>query len=274
MKYTLAAIFAIASVGGLTVDTWSNVAAMGGGLDVRVYVATIAVLGALAGFFISVAFQHNKLAGLILVMGWALGVVFSIGASIDRISGAKTARVHASASLNARIQRLDKEIRDTRTEMADEAKTGRGPNYNKLKDELKVLREQRRQFGIVKDDDPGSTTIAFVTAGAIKAKDWRITHPVMGVLALTCIFNAMLLLAGTMFASARSQPKVINAKATEVHNPVVNALRQHGALSNRELARRAKISETKSSRIVKRLCEDGQAVSEQCGRQKVIKLVA
>lgn len=273
MKYTLAAVFAIAAIGGLTVDTWSNVAAMGGGLDVRVYVATIAVLGAVAGFFISVAFQHNKLAGAILVLGWALGVVFSIGASIDRISGAKTARVHASDSLNSRIVRLDKQIEDTRLEMADEAKTGRGPNYDKLKAELHRLRNQRNGIGIVKDSDPGSATIAFVTAGAIKAKNWRMTHPVMGVLALTCMFNAMLLLAGSMFASARGRvaaPKVIDVTP----NPVVDALRKHGALSNRELARRANVSETKCSRAVKRLREQGQAVSEQSGRQKVIKLVA
>ena len=204
IRYAIAAIFAMAALTGLTVDTWSNVAAMGGALDVRIYVATIAILGAVAGFFIPVAFKYNKLAGAVLFAGWALGVVFSIGASIDRVGGAKDAKVHAGASVNARIARLDQRIRDLTAKRNEEAgKGGCGRICRQWQQKLDAAVSQRNGFGEVKETDPGSARIEAITAGMVKADRWRTLHPIFGVLALTCMFNAMSIVAGSIAVSAR-----------------------------------------------------------------------
>ncbi len=215
-------------------------------LDVAAYVATIAVLGALAGLFFQTAFKHNKVAGSVLVVGWLFGLVFSIGASLDRVAGAKDSKIHAAQTVNARIERAEAAVTRWQDKLAQQrpiaALECRGYREGKSKpkrwpkcltaksltkqyqSELESAISKRDQLGIVGETDSGGARVAALTFGAIKPQQWKILHPILGVISLTGLFNGLLLLAGSMFANASTPPTIINGTAVEVKPGKIKAL--------------------------------------------------
>ena len=277
MPYLLAAIVGVVGLGGLIIDTWSNVVSIGGGVirwdDNTAYVIGIASASALAGLFCPFALQRHRAIGLILAIGWALGTLYSVGASLDRVGGAKDRAHHVVASTNARIKRLDARIAELRAMREAESKLGGcGKRCMTLQAKLETAERDLDGVGIEQIDDPGGQRIEALTFGAVRAADYRLFHPVVGVVALTALFNGLLLLAGAILAAgSKRAPVVIDAEATEI-DPIVQDLRANGSASNRELARRLGWSETKASRRVKLLTEQGSVQAQQVGRSKVIAL--
>ena len=219
------------------------------------------------------AFQRNRVLGSILVSGWALGTVFSIGASIDRIGGAKDRAFHAVASRDALAERLDQEIhwlpvlRDEETNRG-----GCGRRCMIWQAKLEAAEQRRDRIGSTGETNPGGTRIESVTLGVVTAGDYRQNHPVVGVIALTVLFNGLFLMAGSLLASATAKPVATIEPAAPVVDPIVIELQVNGPANNRELARRMGWSEATVSRRVKRLCAQGSIKAEQIGRSKLIAL--
>ena len=277
MSYLLATILALCAVGGLVVDTWSNVVAIGGGAfkrdDTTAYVIAIAILSALAGLSSSMAYQRHRFLGSILVLGWALGTGFSIGASIDRIGGAKDRAFHAVASRNALAERLDQEIHRLRVLRDEEANRGGcGRRCMIWQAKLEAAEQRRDRIRAAGEANPGGTRVEAMTLGVVTASDYRQYHPVVGVIALTVLFNGLFLMAGSLLASATAKPEAAIEPAPPRVDPIVLDLQVNGPANNRELARRIGWSEATVSRRVKRLCAQGRIKAEQIGRSKLIAL--
>ena len=263
MSYILATILALCAVGGLVVDTWSNVVAIGGGAfkrdDTTAYVIAIAILGALAGLVSSMAFQRHRDLGSILVLGWALGTVFSIGASIDRIGGAKDDAFHAVATRNALAERIDQEIHSLRVLRAEEANHGGcGRRCMIWQAKLETAEQRRISFGAAGETNSGGLRVEPITFGVVTASDYRQLHPVVGVIALTVLFNGLFLMAGSLLASATEKPEAAIEPAAPRVDPIVLDLQVNGPANNRELARRIGWSEATVSRRVKTALRAGQ----------------
>lgn len=297
-RYAIGGVLATAALAGLAVDTWSNYEAMTAGkgfnMDVGAYVIGIALLGALAGLCFPLAFKHNKVAGIVLVLGWLFGVIFSIGASIDRVGAAKDGKVQARQTVNARVTRAEAAVeryqkrldnqrsvaaRECRGYREGKSKPSRWPKCLTARDlmqqyeaRLDAAIAKRDGLGITGATDPGGARIEALFLGAITAKQWRTYHPIMGVMALTALFNGLLLVAGSMLAgTSHAAPRVIEAEAVEI-DPVIWAVRTGGPASNRELAKRLGWTEAKTSRAVSRLRGEGRLISNQAGRAKLIAL--
>ena len=275
MSYLLATILALAAFGGLIIDTWSNAVAIGGGTlqlnDTTAYVVAIAVLGALAGLFCPLAFRRHKVVGFFLAIGWSLGTLFSIGASLDRVGNAKDKAHQTLASANARLERMEKRIAGLRAKRDAEARLGGcGKRCMLWQSKLEAAQKERDSLGISREADPGGQRIEALTLGAVRAAHYRLFHPVVGVIALTALFNSLLLLAGAMLAAdMRRTPIVVDAVANEI-DPILRDLETNGSANNRELARRLGWSEARVSRRVKQLAEQGCVQAKQVGRSKMI----
>lgn len=206
--YVILAVFATAILYGFGTDQWNNVMSIGGGADVSNFVVAIGTLGLVGGFFLTYIWRQNKIAGIIVGLGVMLSMLFSMGASIDRVASAKTDKIHAAASINDRIARLNTRIRDLRAKRNEEAgRRGCGRICRQWQLKLDAAMAERNRYGVTKETDQGSKTIEFLTGGYVRAKHFRLTHSPMGVLALTFLIYGLSLVSGTMVFSGGPAPR-------------------------------------------------------------------
>ena len=275
MPYIIGIALATAGIIGLSVDTLNNVKAMGGEYDVALYVATISILGAVAGLAGPFSIKRNMLVGFVLMVGWAGATLFSIGASIDRIAGAKDDKVRASVSLNDERKRINKRIKDLTAKRDKEAKRGGCKTIcMRWQDKLERLEEKRDNLGSAATVHSGGKRIEALTFGPVRAEQWQLAHPVVGVVALSLMVNALFVIAGGMLATSPTKQVIASVQVAEVlpPSPVVQALKIAGPINNRELAKRLGWSESRTSREGNSLRRSGMLSSKQHGRAKLIAL--
>ena len=276
MKYYLfGGSLAVAALGGLVVDTWSNVLAIGGGEfkinDTTTYVMAVAVLGALAGLICPLAFRNCRAAGAILAIGWMLSTGFSIGASLDRVGGARDAVRLAAMAKNDHLAQLNRDIAELRAKRDQEAERGGcGKQCRFWQEKLETAERQLNAHASRQPTDPAGQRIEALSLGVITSTTFRLLHPVAGVVALTVLINGFLLLAGVMLAIDRKPQAIVIDRTLVVVEPIVAELQAGGSASNRQLANRLGWSEAKVSRRVRRLAEQGVVRVRQDGRAKKI----
>ncbi len=305
MKYILFAVFATAGVGLGTVNVWNNAMAINDGTfilnDLTAVVAGLAITAALVSLALAMISKRSTVLALLAVFVIAGCTATSLHYTITRVGGVADNGASESIAHNTRIDRAKARTSELRSlitpQMQTEARECRGyiegrsnpKNWPKCltargmlqgyRDELATHTAALASLGAVRVVDPAAERISSAVGGVISPEQYRRVLPLITAGALELGVNLLLAIAGLFVAGSpggsplRKQPDVIEAHAVPL-DPVVLALRQHGATSNRELARRLGWSEAKTSRSVRDLRRDGVLISQQAGRQKLISLVA
>lgn len=298
MKYLFIAAIAIVAIALSIVNWWlSSIAANNGVFVFNDMTALIGVnqvltvVASSAAVWLWTQKQRSWSAiAVIVVLGCTITdmhyTIKRVGSMSD--TGVETARGHNTqiARKLIRVETLEAEIKDQMKIEARECRnykpgisdkrrwplclTARGL-LDGHRAELVEVRDGLAALGARRVEDSAAERVSAAFGGAFTPDQYRKALPVITATALS--LGCSLLFAMVTIMAMAGQ--VASARIIDVTpNEAYSALSEHGALSNRECAKRAGISETKCSRQIKKLCQDGLATSEQRGRQKVIKLVA
>lgn len=298
LKLLAVALFGAAGVGLGAINVWNNATQVNGGTfvlnDLTAVVLGLAVAGALLSLALGSLRQRSILTTAFAVLAVIGCSATSVGYTLGRVgqaadSGAETAEAH-----NAQIERTAAEISRLRGLVGTEAPiaarecAGFKPGVSDVRRwpkctasrtliagyESRIADEQQTlaALGGRHVADPAGARIAAVTGGLITADAYRTAHPVIVAGALELSVSLLLTIAGLFAASDRRAHRIIDITPTD---PVERVLRaQRAALTNRELAQLAGISEASAHRSVKALAGAGRVLKHRDGRAMRIRLVA
>ena len=292
------ALFGAAGIALGAINVWNNATQVNGGTfvlnDLTAIVLGLAVAGALLSLALGAIRQRSTLTTGLAVIAIIGCSATSVGYTLGRVGSAADTGAEAAQAHNARIDRTEAEIARLRGLVTAQAsiaanqcigfKPGvsderRWPKCNTARNlvagyEAQIATEQKTlaQLGAPRVADPAGERLEAVSGGLITAHAYRTAHPVIVAGALELSVSLLLTIAGLFAASGARAPKVIDVTPVD---PVERVLRaQRAAITNRELAQLAGISEASAHRTVKALAGAGRVVKHRDGRAMLIKLVA
>jgi hypothetical protein len=253
--------------------------------DVTGVVIGLALASALFSLSLGLVWKRSAITSLLMMVAVAGCVMTSVGYTLSRLGDLADTGVSAAVAHNEQRKRLSSEIivlTDERNQEARRDRRGRisakrgrcGKKCQAIEDKIEARKLALAKLGPAKSVDPaGQRLEAALGWAGVTADGYRKALPVVTAGTLELSISLLLTIAGMFLASGVPVRSGRIIDVTPI-DPVVEQLRLSGAASNRELSKRLGWSEAKTSRQVKRLCADGQVVSQQHGKAKLISLAA
>lgn len=280
LAYLIAAAFAIAATLMGAVNAYNNAMAINHGRfvlnDLTMLVSGLAIAAAMIFLVLPIVWKHSKSGAVVAFIAATLCTITSTHYTVTRVGGLTDTNASTAISHNAKLQRaidkVDVLAKDKRAECA----TGYGRKCRGLMKDLKAAETALAGIGARMVVDPAAERFSAAVGGAITPEQYRTALPLITGMAPDLVIGVLFMIAGVFLQlTMKPAPVTVTAEVVRVEpaHPVIAALRDHGATSNRELARRLGWQESRTSKAVARLKADGLVTSEQTGRNKVISVV-
>lgn len=291
-RYCISAIFAIAGLALLVVNTGNNVAEITRtewAMDTVAVVVGLSIMAALLSLFLARIWGLSWVCGLVALTVTIGCAATSMRLTMDRIGGVDEDSKHGGRVINGRIQRADAEVerlqrliesqrpiaaRECRGHIEGRSDPKRWPNcltaqglIDQYEAGMATAKAERVKLGEAVTVERHSERFLGWVFGPNAGRASAMIQPVM-IASLLEVGTALLLSIAGLFASSggRRQPPIIDVTPID---PAVAVLKA-GPLSNRQLAARLGWSESRASRHIQALASDGLVSVARDGKRKLI----